>query len=75
MATINLKPHNEASSTWYLVWAELDEVIAQVTEGEDHLFHIAPRGPHFNPMKSFASQAFANPEGARQEVQLYFYDR
>ena len=75
MATIDLKPHNDSSSTWYLVWAERDEVIGKILQGEDDRYRIAPEGPHWSPMKSFASQCFENPGDARSEVQLYFADR
>ena len=75
MATINLRPHNENSSIWYLVWAEQEEVIGKVIQGEDNRYHIAPQGPHWSPMKSFAFQSFENPAGALREVRLYFMGR
>lgn len=75
MATIELRPHNEKMSTWYLVWGERNELIGRVERGEDDRYRISPQGPHWGPMKSFASQSFAQAEAARLEVQMYFAGR
>lgn len=75
MATIELRPHNEHASIWYLVWSERNELIGRVTQGEDDRYRIAPEGPHWGPMKSFAAKSYENPDGARCEVQLYFLGR
>jgi hypothetical protein len=75
MATIKLIPDNVESRCWWINWVEREEVIGRIIQAGDGCWQIAPIGPHWSPMKSFAAFSFSSPEEASAEVELYFRDR
>jgi hypothetical protein len=75
MATIELRPDNVLAHSWWINWIENDEVIGRVVQDSNGNCRIAPLGPHWSPMKSFAAFSFSKPEDALAEVELYFRER
>ena len=74
MATIDLKPHNDAPGVWRLLWVEQKEFIGSIQQDSSGQCWIRPEGSHWSPMKSFARPYDSLPEALR-EVQLYFERR
>jgi hypothetical protein len=75
MATIQLVPDNVDARIWWMNWVEKDEFIGRVVQDSNGRCQIAPSGPHWSPMKSFAGLSFDHPEKALAEVELYFRGR
>ena len=75
MATIRLVPDNIDARIWWLSWVEKGELIGRIVQDSSGRCQIAPSGPYWSPMKSFAGFPFDNPEKALAEVQLYFRGR
>ena len=62
MATIKLVPDNVSARIWWMNWEEKDEVIGHIRQNSNGRCEIAPSGPHWSPMKSFAAFTFDQPE-------------
>ncbi|MGJ5177488.1 hypothetical protein ACQR16_05650 [Bradyrhizobium oligotrophicum] len=75
MATIQLDPDNVHGHIRWLKWVERDQIIGRIIRNFSGRCEIAPEGPHWSPMKSFAGSSFDSPEKALAEVQLYFRGR
>jgi hypothetical protein len=75
MATIQLVSDNVDSRIWWMHWIEKDEVIGRIVQDSSGRCRIAPAGPRWSPMKSFAAFYFDDPEKAVAEVELYFRGR
>ena len=75
MATIQIHPDNIDDAVWWIKWVERDEIIGRIIRHRNGCCQIAPSGPHWSPMKSFAAFVFDSPEKALAEVELYFQDR
>ncbi len=75
MATIELIPDNIDAHAWWMKWVEKDEIIGRIVDEGNGRCRIAPSGPHWSPMKSFAGFYFANPKMALSEVSSYFRGR
>jgi hypothetical protein len=75
MATIQLDHDNIDVAIWWMRWMERDEVIGRIVRHRNGTCQIAPSGPHWSPMKSFAAFFFDSPEEALAEVELYFRGR
>jgi hypothetical protein len=75
MATIKLVPDNVSARIWWINWVEKDEIIGRIVQDSSGRCEIAPSGPHWSPMKSFAAFSFDHPNAALAEVELYFRDR
>ena len=75
MATIQIHPDNIDDAVWWIKWVERDEIIGRIIRHRNGCCQIAPSGPHWSPMKSFAAFVFDSPEKALAEVELYFEDR
>jgi hypothetical protein len=75
MATIQIHPDNIDDAVWWMKWVERDEIIGRIIRHRNGCCQIAPSGPHWSPMKSFAAFAFDSPEKALAEVKLYFQGR
>jgi hypothetical protein len=75
MATIQLRPDNIDAGIWWMKWVERDEIIGRIVQHRNGHCQIAPSGPHWSPMKSFAAFFFDSPEKALAEVELYFWGR
>jgi hypothetical protein len=75
MATIQLRPDNIEAGIWWMKWVERDEIIGRIVQHRNGRCQIAPSGPHWSPMKSFAASLFESPEKAVAEVELYFRRR
>jgi len=75
MATIQIRPDNVDEGIWWIKWAEKDEIIGRIIRHRNGCCQIAPSGPHWSPMKSFAAFFFDSPEQALEEVKLYFQGR
>lgn len=75
MATIQLVPDNIDTGVWWMSWTEKEEVIGKIVQDSHGRCRIAPLGPHWSPMKSFAGFSFDRPEEALDEVRLYFRGR
>jgi hypothetical protein len=75
MATIKLVPDNVSARIWWINWVEKDEIIGRIVQDGSGRCEIAPSGPHWSPMKSFAAFSFDHPNAALAEVELYFRDR
>ena len=75
MATIQLVPDNVDARIWWMRWVEKDELIGRIIQDSRGQCRIAPLGPHWSPMKSFAAMSFDHPEKAAAEVELYFRGR
>jgi hypothetical protein len=75
MATIQLAPDNIHSRVWWMKWLERNEIIGRIVQEGNGRCQIAPDGPHWSPMKSFAGFYFDSPETALAEVQQYFGNR
>jgi hypothetical protein len=56
-------------------WVERDEIIGRIIRHRNGRCQIAPSGPYWSPMKSFAAFFFDSPEKALVEVKLYFDGR
>lgn len=56
-------------------WVERDEIIGRIVRDWSGRCLIAPEGPYWSPMKSFAGFSFDSPEKALAEVELYFRGR
>jgi hypothetical protein len=74
VATIDMRPDNEAKGLWWLVWVERDEIVARIEHDPEGLCHIAPEGPFWSPLKSFG-EAYDSPSVALDQVRLYFERR
>jgi hypothetical protein len=75
MATIQIHPDNLDDAVWWMKWVERDEIIGRIIRHRNGCCQIAPSGPHWSPMKSFAAFVFDSPEKALAEVELYFQGR
>jgi hypothetical protein len=75
MATIQIHPDNLDDAVWWIKWVERDEIIGRIIRHRNGCCQIAPSGPHWSPMKSFAAFVFDSPEKALAEVELYFQGR
>ena len=75
MATIKLVPDNVSARIWWMNWVEKDEIIGRIVQDGSGRCEIAPSGPHWSPMKSFAAFSFDHPNAALAEVELYFRNR
>jgi hypothetical protein len=75
MATIQIHPDNIDDAVWWMNWVERDEIIGRIIRHRNGCCQIAPSGPHWSPMKSFAAFVFDSPEKALAEVELYFQGR
>jgi hypothetical protein len=75
MATIQIHPDNIDDAVWWMKWVERDEIIGRIIRHRNGCCQIAPSGPHWSPMKSFAAFVFDSPEKALAEVELYFQGR
>ena len=75
MATIQLDPDNVDAAVWWMKWVERDEIIGRVIQHRNGHCQIAPSGPHWSPMKSFAGFSFDSPDRALAEVEVYFRGR
>jgi hypothetical protein len=75
MATIQLEPDSERPSILRMKWVERGEIIGRIVPVESGRCRIAPEGPHWSPMKSFAGFTFETSEAALAEVELYFRGR
>jgi hypothetical protein len=75
MATIQIHPDNLDNAVWWMKWVERDEIIGRIIRHRNGCCQIAPSGPHWSPMKSFAAFVFDSPEKALAEVELYFQGR
>jgi hypothetical protein len=75
MATIQIHPDNLDDAVWWMKWVERDEIIGRIIRHRNGCCRIAPSGPHWSPMKSFAAFVFDSPEKALAEVELYFQGR
>jgi hypothetical protein len=75
MATIQIHPDNLDDAVWWMKWMERDEIIGRIIRHRNGCCQIAPSGPHWSPMKSFAAFVFDSPEKALAEVELYFQGR
>jgi hypothetical protein len=74
MATFELDTDHGHGHIRWIRWVEKDAVIGQIVCEWDGRFRIAPHGPHWSPMKSFAG-SFISAQTALCEIQLYFRDR
>jgi len=75
MATIQLVPDNVNTRIWWMNWVEKDEIIGSIVQDSGGRCQIAPLGPHWSPMKSFAGFTFDHPEKALADAQFYFRGR
>ena len=75
MATIQLTPDNGDAHIWWMRWLEKDELIGRIIQDSSGQCRVAPVGPHWSPMKSFAAFTFDHPDKAVAEVELYFCGR
>ena len=75
MATIQIHPDNLDDAVWWIKGVERDEIIGRIIRHRNGCCQIAPFGPHWSPMKSFAAFVFDSPEKALAEVELYFQGR
>ena len=75
MARIELVPDHVLGSLWWLKWVETDEIIGRLRQDLRGRCLIAPQGPHWSPMKSFAGRRFETKAEALAEVRLYFSGR
>ncbi len=72
---IQLNPDNVDTGIWWMRWVEKDEIVGRIIRDRRGRCQIAPQGPHWSPMKSFAGFSFDCPEKAVAEVELYFRGR
>ncbi|MGA2292632.1 hypothetical protein [Bradyrhizobium sp.] len=75
MARIKLQPDNLDIGVWWLRWVDHDEIIGRILEDDEGRCRIAPQGPRWSPMKSFAGRLFRTRAAALAEVKLYFRRR
>lgn len=74
MAELVMRPDRGRTHVWWVVWVELNEIVARIDREPNGASTVSPQGPHWSPMKRI-ERTFDSPESAFREVELYFERR